>query len=242
MIEIIPAIDIIDSQCVRLSRGDYHTKKVYDSNPAAIAKKYEEIGIRRLHVVDLDGAKSSRIQNGDTLAAICRETDLTVDFGGGIKNDASAQEAFDRGASYITAGSIAVKEPETVSRWLKIYGADKIILGADFRDGKISVSGWQKDSKEDLWAFMDAYAEKGIKTIISTDISTDGMLSGPSADIYRQMRARYADLYLIASGGVASMEDIHMLDDLGMDAVIVGKAIYENRITFDDLKEYCQTC
>jgi len=236
-IDIIPAIDIMDGSCVRLSRGDFGSRKIYDADPAAVAKRFEDAGLKRCHVVDLDGAKSKKIQNAAALADICKTTNLVVDFGGGIKDYASADLAFHSGAAFITAGSIAVKQPGIVEQWMRLYGADKIILGADFLNSRIAVSGWQSDSGLDLWGFLDGYIEKGIQTVISTDIDTDGMLSGPSLDIYKKMRQRYSNTRLIASGGVSSMADIHRLDNIGMDGVIVGKAIYENRITLDEIRE-----
>ena len=234
MIELIPAIDIIGGQCVRLTKGDYDQKTVYRDSPAEVAKEFEQIGFRRLHVVDLDGAKSKHIVNEQVLKDITTETALTVDFGGGIKTDADIEKAFAAGASMVTIGSIAVTAPELFMGWLGKYGAERIILGADVRHGKISINGWKEDSSEDLLPFLRKYVDAGVKNVLCTEISKDGTLAGPAIDLYRRIMETYPELHLIASGGVSSKEDIEALDAAGIPAVVFGKAIYEGRI---DLRE-----
>ena len=233
-IELIPAIDIINGQCVRLTKGDYDQKTVYRDSPAEVAKEFEEMGFKRLHVVDLDGAKSKHIVNEDVLRSITTETCLTVDFGGGIKTDEDIEKAFEAGAQMVTVGSIAVTQPELFMGWLKKYGADRMILGADVRNGKISINGWKEDSTEDLLPFLRKYIDAGVKTVLCTEISKDGTLAGPAIGLYQQVMAAYPQLHLIASGGVSSIEDIKALEKAGIPAVVFGKAIYEGRI---DLKE-----
>ena len=233
-IELIPAIDIINGQCVRLTKGDYDQKTVYRDSPAEVAKEFEEMGFKRLHVVDLDGAKSKHIVNEDVLRSITTETRLTVDFGGGIKTDEDIEKAFEAGAQMVTVGSIAVTQPELFMGWLKKYGADRMILGADIRNGKISINGWKEDSTEDLLPFLRKYIDAGVKTVLCTEISKDGTLAGPAIGLYQQVMAAYPQLHLIASGGVSSIEDIKALEKAGIPAVVFGKAIYEGRI---DLKE-----
>ena len=233
-IELIPAIDIIDGKCVRLTKGDYNQKTVYRDSPADVAREFEETGFQRLHVVDLDGAKSHHIVNSEVLRQITTTTKLTVDFGGGIKTDEDIEKAFDCGASMVTVGSVAVTEPERFMGWLDKYGAQRIILGADVRHGKISINGWKEDSGEDLLPFLKKYVEAGVKNVLCTEISKDGTLAGPAIDLYRQIMAAYPKLHLIASGGVSSKADIEALDQAGIPSVVFGKAIYEGRI---DLKE-----
>lgn len=235
MIELIPAIDIIDGKCVRLTKGDYDTKKVYNENPVSVAKEFEAHGIRRLHVVDLDGARSRHIVNDDVLRRITEATDLVVDFGGGIKTDEDIEKAFQAGASMVTIGSIAVTDPERSFEWLRKYGADRIVLGADVRNGKISINGWKEDSQEDLIPFLKKYLEAGIRNVLCTEISKDGMLQGPAIELYKEVMAAYPTCHLIASGGVSSKEDIVALDEAGIPAVVFGKAIYEGRIKLDEL-------
>ena len=232
-IELIPAIDIINGQCVRLTKGDYDQKTVY-GEPLDMALEFERIGYKRLHVVDLDGAKSKHIVNSEVLRQITTETKLTVDFGGGIKTDEDIEKAFASGASMVTIGSIAVTQPELFMGWLKRYGAEKIILGADVRHGKISINGWKEDSGEDLLPFLKKYVDAGVRNVLCTEISKDGTLSGPAIDLYKDIMAEYPQLHLIASGGVSSKEDIEALDAAGIPAVVFGKAIYEGRI---DLRE-----
>ena len=237
MIELIPAIDIIDGKCVRLTKGDYDQKTVY-GNPIDMAKAFERIGYNRLHVVDLDGAKSKHIVNDAVLSAITSETNLTVDFGGGIKTDEDLEKAFAAGASMVTVGSIAVTNPDLFMGWLEKYGAEKIILGADVRHGKISINGWKEDSDEDLLSFLEKYVNAGVKNVLCTEISKDGTLSGPAIDLYRRVMDAYPELHLIASGGVSSKEDIIALDAAGIPAVVFGKAIYEGKINLKELWDW----
>ena len=232
-IELIPAIDIIGGQCVRLTKGDYDQKTVY-GEPLDMALEFERIGFQRLHVVDLDGAKSKHIVNDAVLKAITTETQLVVDFGGGIKTDEDIEKAFASGASMVTIGSIAVTQPELFMGWLEKYGAERIILGADVRHGKISINGWKEDSSEDLLPFLRKYVDAGVKNVLCTEISKDGTLAGPAIELYQRIMEAYPDLHLIASGGVSSKEDIEALDAAGIPAVVFGKAIYEGRI---DLRE-----
>ena len=238
MIELIPAIDIIDGKCVRLSQGDYNSKKVYNENPVEVAKELEDHGIRRLHVVDLDGAASHHVVNYRTLEQITAHTSLIVDFGGGVKSDEDLAIAFKSGAQMVTGGSIAVKDPELFYHWLRTYGSEKIILGADVKDRKIAVNGWKDESTCELFPFLKGYVEKGIRKVICTDISCDGMLQGPSTGLYKEILEQHPDLYLIASGGVSCADDIRMLDAAGVPAVIFGKALYEGRITFKELENF----
>jgi phosphoribosylformimino-5-aminoimidazole carboxamide ribotide isomerase len=240
MIEIIPAIDIIDGKCVRLSQGDYASKKVYNENPLDVARMFQDSGIRRLHVVDLDGAASHHIVNYKTLEAIAGHTSLTVDFGGGVKTDKDLEIAFECGAAMVTGGSIAVKEPELFTGWVERYGSDRIILGADVKDGNVAVNGWKEQSECDIQSFLDDYTAKGVSKVICTDISCDGMLAGPSLKLYGEILGRHPGLYLIASGGVSSVGDIERLDEAGVPAVIFGKAIYEGRITMKELSRFLQ--
>lgn len=235
MIEIIPAIDIIDGKCVRLTKGDYDTKKVYNEDPVSVAKEFEAHGIKRLHVVDLDGARSKHVVNDHVLRAITEQTGLTVDFGGGIKTDEDIEKAFDAGATLVTIGSIAVTEPERCVSWLERYGADHIILGADVRDGKVSINGWKEDSQEELIPFLQGYLDKGFRNVLCTDISKDGMLQGPAIGLYKEVMQAFPHCHLIASGGVSSKQDIIALEEAGIPAVVFGKAIYEGRIKLEEL-------
>ena len=237
-IELIPAIDIIDGQCVRLTKGDYDQKTVY-GQPIEMAREFERIGYKRLHVVDLDGAKSKHIVNDAVLRTITTETNLTVDFGGGIKTDEDIEKAFDAGAAMVTIGSIAVTQPALFMGWLEKYGADRIILGADVRSGKISINGWKEDSTEDLLPFLKKYIDAGVKNVLCTEISKDGTLQGPAIALYKEVMAAYPALHLIASGGVSSIDDIKVLDQAGIPAVVFGKAIYEGRIDLEELID-CQ--
>ena len=232
-IELIPAIDIINGQCVRLTKGDYDQKTVY-GKPLDMAQEFERIGFERLHVVDLDGAKSKHIVNDAVLKAITTETALKVDFGGGIKTDEDIEKAFASGAAMVSIGSIAVTNPELFMGWLEKYGAERIILGADVRHGKISINGWKEDSSEDLLPFLKKYVEAGVKNVLCTEISKDGTLAGPAIDLYKGVMEAYPQLHLIASGGVSSIDDIKVLDKAGIPAVVFGKAIYEGKI---DLRE-----
>ena len=235
MIELIPAIDIIDGQCVRLTKGDYDQKTVYRDSPTEVAKEFEALGFKRLHVVDLDGAKSKHIVNDAVLKAITTETSLTVDFGGGIKTDEDIEKAFASGAAMVTVGSVAVTQPELFIGWLEKYGADRMILGADVRMGKISINGWKEDSDEDLLPFLKKYVDAGVRNVLCTEISKDGTLSGPAIDLYRRVMEAYPELHLIASGGVSSKEDIDALNRAGIPAVVFGKAIYEGKINLKEL-------
>lgn len=233
-IELIPAIDIIDGQCVRLTKGDYDKKTVY-GNPVEMAQDFERLGFKRLHVVDLDGAKSRHIVNDAVLRSITNATNLTVDFGGGIKTDEDIEKAFAAGASMVTIGSIAVTQPQLFINWLEKYGAERIILGADVRLGKISINGWKEDSSEDLLPFLRKYIDAGVKNVLCTEISKDGTLQGPAIELYKEVMAAYPQLHLIASGGVSCINDIKALDKAGIPAVVFGKAIYEGRINLKEL-------
>jgi phosphoribosylformimino-5-aminoimidazole carboxamide ribotide isomerase len=236
MIEIIPAIDIIDGKCVRLSKGDYDQKKVYNENPLEVAKAFEDAGCKRLHLVDLDGAKNSHIVNYRTLETIASGTDLVIDFGGGIKSDEDAHIAFESGASMITGGSIAVKNPAIFENWISQYGAEKIILGADVKERMIATDGWLQSSNMPIVPFVNSYLAKGITQVISTDISRDGMLQGVAIDLYRELLGECEGIYIIASGGVAGIDDIRQLEEINVPAVIAGKALYEGRISLKDLE------
>ncbi len=235
---IIPAIDIIEGKCVRLSKGDYNTKKIYNENPLEVAKSFQDHGIEYLHLVDLDGAKSKHIVNHKILEQIASKTDLKVDFGGGLKSDKDLEIAFESGANQITGGSIAVKDPEIFQNWLQKYGSDKIILGADAKNRKIAVSGWLEDSDKEIIPFIQNYEEKGAKYVICTDISKDGMLEGPSFELYEEILSETQNIYLIASGGISEFDELPKLAELGCEGVIIGKAIYENRISLKQLEEY----
>lgn len=235
---IVPAIDIIEGKCVRLSKGDYDTKKVYNENPLEVAKEFEAHGIRYLHLVDLDGAKSKHIVNHKVLEQIASKTGLKIDFGGGLKTDDDLRIAFESGADQITGGSIAVKNKEVFLQWLHTYGAEKIILGADAMNEKVAVSGWQEESKEALLPFIRSYQEKGIQYVICTDISKDGMLEGPSFELYEKLLRNSERLNLIASGGVSHFDELPRLLEIGCEGVIIGKAIYENRIRLKQLESY----
>jgi phosphoribosylformimino-5-aminoimidazole carboxamide ribotide isomerase len=234
MIQLIPAIDIINGQCVRLTKGDYSQMTVYSDLPSHVAQKFEQTGFHRLHVVDLDGAKSRHIVNDQVLREITQATQLTVDFGGGIKTDNDIRKAFDAVASMVTIGSIAVQQPELCMEWIERYGSERIILGADVRNGKISINGWKEDSDEDLLPFLKRFVESGICNVLCTEISKDGTLQGPAIELYQRVMDAYPDLHLIASGGVSSIEDIRALNEAGIPAVVFGKAIYEGKI---DIKE-----
>nr|WP_198999754.1 1-(5-phosphoribosyl)-5-[(5-phosphoribosylamino)methylideneamino]imidazole-4-carboxamide isomerase [Flavobacterium sp. ASV13] len=235
---IIPAIDIIDGKCVRLSKGDYDTKIIYNENPLEVAKSFEAHGIEYLHLVDLDGAKSSKIVNYKILEQIATQTGLKIDFGGGLKSDDDLRIAFESGANQITGGSIAVKNRVIFEKWISEYGSDKIILGADAKDEKIAVSGWLEESNEDLIPFIQDYQTKGIQYVICTDIAKDGMLEGPSFDLYSKILAEAKGVKLIASGGISTFDELPKLAELGCEGTIIGKAIYEGRITLKQLENY----
>ncbi|MBR1545514.1 MAG: 1-(5-phosphoribosyl)-5-[Prevotella sp.] len=238
MIELIPAIDIINGQCVRLTKGDYDQKTVYHDSPAEVAHEFEEIGFRRLHVVDLDGAKSKHIVNSSVLRHITTATSMQVDFGGGIKSDEDIETAFANGAAMVTVGSIAVTQPDLFFSWLEKYGAERMILGADVRHGKICINGWKEDSSEELLPFLQKYIDAGVRNVLCTEISKDGTLQGPAIELYSQVMEAYPQLHLIASGGVSSMEDIQALDKAGIPAVVFGKAIYEGKINLRELWDW----
>lgn len=235
---IIPAIDIIEGKCVRLTQGDYAQKKEYADDPVAVARQFEAAGIQRLHVVDLEGAKASKLVNESTLRSITENTALKVDFGGGVKSDEAIEMAFAAGAHQITAGSIAVKNPDLVSNWIERYGAEKIILGADVKDEKIAINGWQEDSGLDLFNFLSGFVKQSVQYCICTDVSKDGLLQGPAFELYQKIMGQFPDLKLIASGGVSNMEDLHRLNEMGVYGTIVGKAYYEGRISLEELASF----
>ena len=237
MIELIPAIDIIDGKCVRLTKGDYDQKTVY-GEPLDMALEFERLGFKRLHMVDLDGAKSRHIVNDTVLKDVTTKTTLTVDFGGGIKTDEDLEKAFAAGAKMVTVGSIAVTKPDLFMGWMEKYGAERMILGADVRHGKISINGWKEDSDEDLLPFLKKYIDAGVKNVLCTEISKDGTLAGPAIDLYQRVMDAYPELHLIASGGVSGKADIEALDAAGIPAVVFGKAIYEGKINLKELWDW----
>ena len=236
-IELIPAIDIINGQCVRLTKGDYDQKTIY-GEPLDMALEFERIGFQRLHVVDLDGAKSKHIVNETVLRSLATETHLIIDFGGGIKTDEDIEKAFANGAKMVTVGSIAVTQPELFMGWLEKYGAERMILGADVRNGKISINGWKEDSEEDLLPFLKKYVEAGVRNVLCTEISKDGTLAGPAIELYQRVMDAYPELHLIASGGVSSIDDIKALNQADIPAVVFGKAIYEGKINLKELWDW----
>ena len=236
--KVIPAIDIINGKCVRLSKGDYNTQKIYNENPLEVAKEFQDYGIEYLHLVDLDGARSKHITNQKILEQIASKTNLKIDFGGGLKTTKDICIAFDCGAWKVTGGSIALQDPQLFLQWLARFGADKIILGADCKDEKIVVNGWLQGSEQDVIAFIKKYTEKGIKDVISTDISKDGILAGPSFKLYKKILSKI-NTNLIASGGICCVEDLEKLKEMGCSGAIIGKAIYERRITLKQLSRLC---
>lgn len=238
MIEIIPAIDIIDGKCVRLTQGDYGKQKTYSDNPLEVAKLFEGYGVRRLHIVDLDGAKSSHVVNLRVLEQIASHTDLVIDFGGGIKSENDLTLSFNAGASLLTIGSLAVKNPDLVKGWLKDHGAERFIIGADVKDEKISINGWKEEGEDTLYPFLERYTSEGVVNVLCTDISRDGMLQGPSLTLYENILKRFPELHLIASGGVGGVDDIRKLNEMGVPAVVFGKAFYEGLIRIEQLKEF----
>ena len=235
MIELIPAIDLIDGKCVRLTKGEYDSKRIYNEDPVAQAKEFEKLGFKRLHMVDLDGAKSKHVVNDAVLKAVTQETSLIVDFGGGIKTEEDIEKAFNAGASMVTVGSIAVTKPELFMDWMEKYGADRMILGADVRNGKVSINGWLEDSEEDLLPFLKKYVDRGVRNVLCTEISKDGTLQGPATALYVEIMKAYPELHLIASGGVSCNEDIEQLDANNIPAVVFGKAYYEGKIKVEKL-------
>ncbi len=238
MIRIIPAIDIIDGKCVRLSEGDFDRKKVYDQDPVNVAQRFEEAGVSHLHLVDLDGARQKKIVNWAVLENIASKTDLQIDFGGGVQSEQDLRTAFDCGAQQITAGSIAVKEESVVLQWLEEYGSEKIILGADSKEGKIAVSGWTEITVLNLHRFLSKYVDRGIRYAICTDVTKDGLLQGTNLNMYRAIKQKLPHLFLIASGGVTQIDEIESLDRIGVNGVIIGKALYEGQIELSQLKDY----
>ena len=233
--QIIPAIDLIDGKCVRLTQGDYSQKKEYNSNPLEVAQMFEDAGLKRLHLVDLDGAKQKRVINYKVLEKIATRTQLHIDFGGGIQSDDDIRIAFESGARQVTGGSIAIRQPQLFEDWLKQYGAEKIILGADAKNEKIAVSGWQETTEVWIYDFLEEYAQKGVKYVISTDVAKDGLMQGPSFDLYKNIQDKTPDLQLIASGGVSKMDDVEKLAEMNIFGVIIGKAIYEGTVSLADL-------
>ena len=236
--QIIPAIDIIDGKCVRLTQGDYEQKKIYNENPLEVAKQFEDAGLQRLHLVDLDGAKEKKVRNWKVLEAIASKTTLVIDFGGGIAAENDVRIVFDSGAAFATVGSIAVKNETEFVKWLLIFGADKFLLGADVKDKMIAIHGWLETTDKSIFDFINHYIGKGVQQIFCTDVSKDGKLEGPSIDLYKEIITKFPSLYFIASGGVASMNDLHSLKEIGCKGVIVGKALYENRISLSELKVF----
>lgn len=237
--KIIPAIDLMDGKCVRLTKGDFSTKKEYSSDPLDMAMRFADAGLSYLHLVDLDGARTGQLVNYKTLEKIASKTTLEIDFGGGIKSDESIRIAFESGAKKVTLGSIAVNNREKVAEWLEIYGSEKLILGADVKGEKIAISGWTETGDEYVFDFVREYLEKGLKTVISTDVEKDGMLEGPSFELYKKLLGEIENLNLIASGGIRDMDDLEKLKTMGMYGAIIGKAIYEGRIDLKDLSQLC---
>lgn len=236
--EIIPAIDIIDGKCVRLTHGDYAQKKVYNEHPLEVAKQFEDAGLQRLHLVDLDGARDGCVRNWKVLEAIAGKTGLAVDFGGGIKTEKDVRIVFDSGAALATVGSVAVKEKATFERWLQTFGADRFFLGADVKDEKLTVSGWTEQTDVWIYDFIEDYTQKGITRIFCTDVSKDGALEGPSTELYKAIVEKFPALHFVASGGVSSIDDVFALEEAGCKGVIIGKAIYEGRIALPELKKF----
>ena len=235
MIELIPAIDLIGGKCVRLTKGDYDTQKVYNEDPVAVAREFEEYGFKRLHVVDLDGARSKHVVNHKVLERMAQATNLVIDFGGGIKTDEDIRIATENGAQMVTVGSVAVTQPELFLGWLQQLGSERIILGADVKNGRISINGWKEDSSDELIPFLDKYIQRGVQKVLCTEISKDGTLQGPATALYREIMTQFPQCHLIASGGVSSMNDLQELNQAGIPAVVFGKAIYEGRIALKDL-------
>jgi phosphoribosylformimino-5-aminoimidazole carboxamide ribotide isomerase len=236
--DIIPAIDIIDGKCVRLTHGDYDQKKIYNEHPLEVARQFEDAGLQRLHLVDLDGAKAGQVKNWKVLETIAGKTSMVVDFGGGIKAEKDVQIVFDSGAALATVGSMAVKEKETFVQWLQKFGADKFLLGADVKKEKLTISGWAEQTEIWIYDFIEDYRQQGIQQIFCTDVAKDGALEGPSTELYKSIIEKFPDLHFIASGGVSSIDDVYQLQDIGCKGVIIGKAIYEGRISLAELKTF----
>lgn len=233
--EIIPAIDIIDGKCVRLTQGDYNQKKVYNERPLEVARQFEDAGLRRLHLVDLDGAKAGAVKNWKVLETLAGKTGLVIDFGGGIKTAADVEIVFSSGAALATVGSIAVKDGPLFVSWLQAYGADRFLLGADVKDEKIAVSGWQETTDRWIYDLIEEYMEKGVRQLFCTDVSKDGLLQGPALDLYKNIVGKFPELHFIASGGVSGLRDVRQLEEIGCKGVIIGKAIYEGKIKLEEL-------
>jgi phosphoribosylformimino-5-aminoimidazole carboxamide ribotide isomerase len=238
--QIIPAIDIIDGKCVRLTQGDYEQKKIYNEHPLEVAKQFQDAGLQRLHLVDLDGAKAGAVKNWKVLETIAGKTSLVIDFGGGIKTEKDVTIVFNSGAALATIGSLAVKNEAEFVKWLLQFGAEKFLLGADVKDEKITVGGWLETTDITIYDFLQKYISQGVQQVFCTDVSKDGLLAGPSVDLYKKIIERFPGLHFIASGGVSSMHDLESLSAIGCNGVIIGKAIYENRISLDDLKQFNQ--
>lgn len=238
MLTVIPAIDLIEGKCVRLSKGDYNQKKIYNEDPLEVAQAFEDHGLNRLHLVDLDGAKAKHVVNWRILERIAGKTNLIIDFGGGIKSDEDLHIVYDSGALMATIGSIAVSNSNLFFKWLNENGADKIILGADVNDRKIAVSGWLEITEMDIIEFLDQYTAQGVKLVLCTDIGKDGMLEGTSLDLYKELVDKYADMHLIASGGITIVDELYKLEEMGVHSAVIGKAIYEKRISLKDLQEF----
>ena len=236
MINIIPAIDLINGKCVRLTKGDYNQKKQYDASPLDMALRYQDVGIRRLHLVDLDGAKSSSPRNLHVLEEIATRTSLDIEWGGGIKSDEALRDAFNAGAHHLIIGSVAVSQPELFTHWLEQYGGERLILGADVNDGRVAIHGWLEQSEQTIEELIDRFRPHGLREVICTDISKDGMLQGPSFDLYTRLQTAYPEQDIIVSGGISTMEDIYRLNEMNLRYVIVGKAIYEGRITLEEIR------
>lgn len=240
MINIIPAIDLIDGKCVRLTKGDYNQKKQYDASPLDMALRYQDIGIRRMHLVDLDGAKSSSPKNLHVLEQIATHTSLDIEWGGGIKNDEALRDAFNAGANHLIIGSVAVSRPELFARWLDEYGGHRLVLGADVNNGRVAINGWLEESEQTIENLIDRFVPHGLREVICTDIAKDGMLQGPTFDLYARLQAAYPEQDIIVSGGISKMDDIRRLNEMNLRHVIVGKAIYEGRITLNELSQWLQ--
>lgn len=238
MIEIIPAIDMIDGKCVRLTQGDYGKKVIYNENPLEVALEFEDAGLKRLHLVDLDGAKAKKVINWKVLEKISLKTSLHIDFGGGVQSEEDIRIVFESGAKQVTGGSVAVKQPDLFKYWLEVYGGEKIILGADAKNEKVAVSGWEEGTELWVYDFVEEYVDKGVKYAISTDVAKDGLLQGPSFDLYKNLQDKCPDLKIIASGGVSGIGDVEKLAEMKIYGVIIGKAIYENRISLTDLQRF----
>ena len=241
MIELIPAIDIIGGRCVRLSQGDYERQTTYDAEPADMVKRFADCGVKRVHVVDLDGAKAAQPENLSTLEKMASIDSVSIEWGGGLKTETAVRQVFDAGAAYAIVGSVAAKQPDLFTTWLNAFGAERMVLGADVREGKVSVSGWQEDLNLGIEALIDTFQPHGLRQVICTDISRDGMLQGPSFDLYTQLQAAYPDIDFTVSGGISSMDDIRRLDSLNLRKVIIGKAIYEGRISLKEIETYIIT-